>query len=244
MLLLGAKSRPRSTARQISDMRTLTADEPNESFCTCLSIKPEVFCDPDRLAAACVQIRSRGHIKRLLLALTPECQRLALERAPEDFRGYFQAELAKPKMCVGMDGERCTFARGGPVRVKGQATRCLFCRPEDLWPLCDDDAGKREAGPRVFFRAAWENSEQVHCLPCSRSWASCVACQQPAVPMLWPSDCRRQLENTFKRICRVQRSSAQLGGVAGACRTSSSSRTCGRVPWPRDKQLEARHQRR
>ena len=115
------------------------------------ALLPEVFCgNPDRLAAACAQPRSRGHIKRLLLALTPEYQRLALERVPEDFCGYFEAELAKPWVCVGMNGERCTFAlaaRGGPAQVRGRSARCLFCRPEDLWPLCAEEAGKREAGP-------------------------------------------------------------------------------------------------
>ncbi|CAE7365302.1 unnamed protein product [Symbiodinium natans] len=90
------------------------------------ALLPEVFCDPDRLATACVQPQSRGQIKRLLLALTPEYQRLALERVPEDFRGYFQAELAKPKVCVGMSGERCAFAlaaRGGPAQVLGKLRR-------------------------------------------------------------------------------------------------------------------------
>ena len=71
----------------------------------------------------------------------------------------YTSKLAKPNMCMGMEGEQCTFAlatRGGPAQVMGRATRCLFCRPEDLWPLCEDDAGKREAAMRVKARAAYE----------------------------------------------------------------------------------------
>ena len=113
----------------------------------------KVICDPARLADACLQPQSRGYVKRLLLALAPEYQRLALERVPEEFRRYFETELAKPWICVGMDSERCTFAlsaRGGPAQVKGRAARCVFCRPEDLWPMCEDEAGKREAGMSAF----------------------------------------------------------------------------------------------
>ena len=80
-----------------------------------------------------------------MIALAPEYQQIALERVPAAFRDYFSHELSKPWTCAGMGGERCTFGScGKAVQVKGGARRCLFCRPEDLWPMCEDEAERRQ----------------------------------------------------------------------------------------------------
>ena len=80
-----------------------------------------------------------------MLGLDPQYQHVALERVPEAFRDYFRHELSRPKTCTGMDGERCTFGSGGrAVQVQRRAGRCLFCTPEVLWPMCEDDGERRE----------------------------------------------------------------------------------------------------
>ena len=80
-----------------------------------------------------------------MLGLHPQYQHVALERVPEAFRDYFRHELSRPKTCTGMDGERCTFGSGGgAVRVHCRAGRCLFCTPEVLWPMCEDDGERQQ----------------------------------------------------------------------------------------------------
>ncbi|CAJ1338475.1 unnamed protein product, partial [Effrenium voratum] len=82
-----------------------------------------------RLAESCLQPQSRGHVKRVLLAFSREVQERTLDR-----------------VCLGMDGERCIFAltaRGGAAQMTGRKRRCLFCCPEDLWPLCEEDVGRQ-----------------------------------------------------------------------------------------------------
>ncbi|CAJ1333894.1 unnamed protein product [Effrenium voratum] len=107
--------------------------------------RAKVFCSPQELADACLQGPRRAQLKRCLLALAPDQQRLALERVPEDFRAGFRAALADPKTCR----EPCVFAqRGGPARTR-RGVRCLFCAPEDLWPLCYEDPGRSQVLERL-----------------------------------------------------------------------------------------------
>ena len=69
-------------------------------------------------------------MKRLLLAFSREVQERALDRVPEDLRAYFVGELRRPKVCLGMDGERCIFALAarGAVCSAAQRTSGRFAR--------------------------------------------------------------------------------------------------------------------
>ncbi|CAJ1332643.1 unnamed protein product, partial [Effrenium voratum] len=140
----------------------------------------------------------RAYLKRSLLALPPDLQLRALGRIPEDFRAHFRGALADPKTCRGMDGERCIFAqRGGPARMHRRGARCLFCAPEDLWPLCyeDPDRSQALARLRVMPRASREKALGERLLPEHAAWFA----GQLAAPAGPPTVRRRQSSSTVPR---------------------------------------------
>ncbi|CAJ1343459.1 unnamed protein product, partial [Effrenium voratum] len=163
--------------------------------------RAEAFCSPHELADACLQAARRAQLKRCLLALAPDLQQLALERIPEDFRARFRGALVDPKTCRGMDGERCIFAqRGGPAQMHRRGERCLFCAPEDLWPLCYEEPGRSQVLARLrnMPLASRDKALGERLLPEHAAWFAeqLAAARRPAGP---PAVRRRQASSTVPR---------------------------------------------
>ncbi|CAJ1350805.1 unnamed protein product, partial [Effrenium voratum] len=180
--------------------------------------RAEAFCSPQELADACLQTPRRAYLKRSLLALSPDLQRLALRRIPEDFRAHFRGALADPKTCRGMDGERCVFAqRGGPARMHRRGERCLFCAPEDLWPLCYEDPGRVLARLRDMPLASRDKALGERLLPEHAAWFAGQLAAAPAGPAVRrrPSSAvpRAEVAARWQRILAARQ---PLGAVASA----------------------------